>query len=54
VVVHGETHDIVDLSRPTTVAVWRSGDVARLGFPAASSLQQSGSGLEVRVWRSVV
>ena len=36
------------------MAVWRSGDVAGLGFPATSGLQQFGFGLEVRVWRLAI
>jgi hypothetical protein len=49
--VHGETHGIMGLSRPTVVVVWRSGDITGLGFPAASGLRQSGSYLGGLVWR---
>ena len=38
-VVHGETHGIVGLSRPMVVAVWRFDNVAGLGFLAASGLR---------------
>jgi hypothetical protein len=47
VVVHG----IVGLSRPTIVAVWRSGAIVGLGFLATSGLRQFRSHLSGLVWR---
>ena len=51
VAFYGETHDVLGLARPMPVAVWRSGDVAGLGLPAALSLRQSGSYLGALIWR---
>ena len=45
--VHDETRTVVGLSKPTTVAVWRSGDIVGLGFLAALGLRQSGSGAQL-------